>query len=166
VFSFLFSWFDDLLILIVDERRERATGAYDTVSYFFAKFFAELPINLIPGLIFGTILYWIVDLNNDRFGEFIGILLLEIVTAISLGLAVSAVSPNPEIATAIAIPCMIIPLLFGGFYSKFAWAYQTVFTRSPKKTKQTLCPLQSTWIRFQLSPTGYLTRRSFDGPSK
>eukprot|EP01037_Dinobryon_pediforme_P040803 gene40803-50166_t len=81
--------------------RERATGAYDTVSYFFAKFFAELPINLIPGLIFGTILYWIVDLNNDRFGEFIGILLLEIVTAISLGLAVSAVSPNPEIATTI-----------------------------------------------------------------
>lgn len=73
---------------------------------------------MIPGLIFGTILYWIVDLNNDRFGEFIGILLLEIVTAISLGLAVSAVSPNPEIATAIAIPCMIIPLLFGGFYSK------------------------------------------------
>lgn len=77
-----------------------------------------MPLNLFPGFIFGTIIYWIVDLNNARYGYFILILLLEIVTAIALGLAVSAVSPNPDVATGIAIPCVIIPLLFAGFYSK------------------------------------------------
>lgn len=98
--------------------RERSAGAYDTLSYFFAKFLAEMPINVIPGIIFGTLIYWIVGLNKVRYGYFLLILLLEVVTAIALGLAVSAASPNADLANAFVIPIVIIPLIFGGFYSK------------------------------------------------
>jgi hypothetical protein len=38
--------------------RERADNAYDAVSYFFAKFLAELPTNISPCVVFGTICYW------------------------------------------------------------------------------------------------------------
>jgi ABC-type multidrug transport system ATPase subunit/ABC-type multidrug transport system permease subunit len=96
--------------------RERSAGAYDTLSYFFAKFLAEMPINVIPGIVFGTLIYWIVGLNRVRYGYFLLILLLEVVTAIALGLAVSAASPNADFASAIVIPIVIIPLIFGGFY--------------------------------------------------
>ncbi len=88
------------------------------MSYFGAKFFAEMPVNVLPSFIFGCIIYWIVGLNRNRFGLFILILMLEIVTGISLGLAVSAISPNVEVAAAIGIPLTIVALIFGGFYSK------------------------------------------------
>jgi hypothetical protein len=77
-----------------------------------------MPINVIPSIIFGTIIYWIVGLSHTRFGYFLLIVLLEVITAIALGLAVSALSPNVDVASGIAIPCTIIPLLFAGFYSK------------------------------------------------
>lgn len=35
--------------------RERASHAYDTFSYFVAKFVAELPSTLFPGFIFGIV---------------------------------------------------------------------------------------------------------------
>jgi hypothetical protein len=109
-----------LSILRVHEHcRERAAQAYDTCSYFVAKFFAELPVNVSPGLLFGTIIYWLTDLQPIRFGYFLLILGLEIVTAISLGLAVGAASPTPGVASAVGIPIVIVNLIFGGFYSKY-----------------------------------------------
>jgi len=96
--------------------RERSNNAYDTLSYFCAKFFAELPLNLVPCLIFGCIVYWLVGLNPDRFGEFLLILMFQVVTAISLGLAISAFCPTPEAAMTLGVPMVIIPLIFGGFY--------------------------------------------------
>jgi ABC-type multidrug transport system ATPase subunit/ABC-type multidrug transport system permease subunit len=96
--------------------RERSAGAYDTLSYFFAKFLAEMPINVIPGIVFGTLIYWIVGLNPVRYGYFLLILLLLVVTAIALGLAVSAASPSADFASGIIVPIVIIPLIFGGFY--------------------------------------------------
>lgn len=99
--------------------RERSNHAYNTLQYFTAKFFAEMPLNLIPGLVFGIIIYWVSGLNPERFGIFLLILLFTIITAITLGIAISALSPNVETANGIGIPCVIIALIFGGFYSKF-----------------------------------------------
>jgi ABC-type multidrug transport system permease subunit len=98
--------------------RERSSGAYDTFSYCTAKFFAEIPINLFPSFIYGTIVYWLAGLNPDRYVYFILIVLLLASTAISMGLAVSAVSPNTDVANAVGIPFTIIAVVFGGFYSK------------------------------------------------
>ena len=49
--------------------RERAAHAYDTMSYFFSKFVAELPLNVIPSVIYGSIVYWIGGLNPSAFGD-------------------------------------------------------------------------------------------------
>lgn len=97
---------------------ERADGAYDAASYLIAKFFSELPINLFPAFLFGTIIYWIADLNEERFGQFISILLFEVATAIAIGLAISSYFPTVEAAAGFTAPTTIIFSLFGGYYSK------------------------------------------------
>ena len=96
--------------------RERSARAYDTLSYFIAKYFVEMPLNTLPALIYAIVVYWMVGLNPDRFGYFILIVMMEAVVGVSLGLAVSAIAPNTEIALALGPPTIIIALLFGGFY--------------------------------------------------
>jgi ABC-type multidrug transport system permease subunit len=96
--------------------RERAANAYDVFSYFVAKFLTELPLNVLPAFVFGCVVYWIVGLNSDRFGEFLGICMLEALTGVSLGLAISAFAPNFEAANALGPPLVVIALVFGGFY--------------------------------------------------
>jgi len=96
--------------------RERSNRAYDTLSYFIAKFFVELPLNLVPALIFSCVVYYIVGLNPNVFGYFILIVMLSALTAIALGLSISAAVPTVEAALALGPPCIIIALLFGGFY--------------------------------------------------
>jgi len=99
--------------------RERSSDAYDTYSYFVAKFIAELPVNVTPGFVFGIIIYWIVGLKANAFGYFLLILMMQVLTAISLGLAVSAISPNAGFATALGTPLVVIALIFGGFFSTY-----------------------------------------------
>lgn len=96
--------------------RERSMGAYDTLSYFTSKVFVEMPLNVVPSLIYSCILYYIVGLNSKTFGFFILILMLETVVSISLGMMVSAFAPSVEAANAIGPPFLIIGILFGGFY--------------------------------------------------
>jgi hypothetical protein len=95
--------------------RERSNRAYDTLSYFTAKFFVELPLNLVPALIFSCVVYYIVGLNEKVFGYFILIVMLVALTAIGLGLAISALVPTVEAALALGPPAIIIALLFGGY---------------------------------------------------
>ena len=103
--------------------RERSTNAYNTLSYFAAKFFVELPLNLLPCIIFVCIIYYMVGLNPHTFGTALLIIMFEVTTCISLGLAVSAIVPNAEAATALGTPCIIIALLFTGYFSKFFFMF-------------------------------------------
>ena len=98
--------------------RERVGRAYDTTSYFFAKFITELPLNVMPPFIFSCISYWIIGLNpnGDRFVLFFLIVMLESVAAVALGLAISSFSPNVETANALGPPLLVIGILFGGYY--------------------------------------------------
>lgn len=95
--------------------RERAANAYDSFSYFVAKLVSELPTNVLPALLFGCILYWIVGLQPGRFGQFLGIIMLEALTGIALGLAVSAFAPSIDAANALGPPLVVVALIFGGF---------------------------------------------------
>ena len=98
--------------------RERSANAYDVFSYFLAKFVCELPLNVLPCVIFGSILYFIVGLNPgpDNFFVFLGALMLEASAAIALGLVVSAAAPTVEAAIDFGPLTLIISLLFGGFF--------------------------------------------------
>ena len=98
--------------------RERSTDAYDTLSYFTAKFFTEMPLNVLPCILFTCILYWMTGLNPYSFGFHILILMYENLCAISIGLLISAMVPNVEVANALGPIVIVVFLLFSGFYSK------------------------------------------------
>ena len=96
--------------------RERSAHAYGFLSYFASKFVVELPIKVFPAVIYSHVVYWMVGLNKDRFGEFVGIMLVQILTCVMLGYAISATMPTIEASNAVGPLCMIIAILFGGFY--------------------------------------------------
>lgn len=98
--------------------RERSSNAYDTFSYFVAKYMCELPLNVLPCTVFGSIIYWIVGLNPEegRFGNFVAVLMMEAAIAVALGLSVSACAPTVEAAVNFGPLTLIISLLFGGFF--------------------------------------------------
>jgi hypothetical protein len=106
--------------------RERSTDAYDTLSYFTAKYFVEAPLNLLPCVIFVTIIYWMVGLNADTYGFHLLIVMCEVLTGISLGLTISALTPSIEAANALGPPAVIIALLFAGYYSEYS-SYSSLY---------------------------------------
>jgi hypothetical protein len=99
-------------------RREVEGNAYTFLTYFLAKFTSEIPFTLLPTLCFSLIIYWIVDLDPSaaNYGMFILILLVEVISALSLGLVISAFAPSVEAAMAISAPLLTCLILFSGFY--------------------------------------------------
>jgi len=67
-------------------------------------------------VVYGSILYFMVGLNPDRFPQFLGIAMSVSITAVSLGLLISAAMPTLEAANAVGPLLVIIMILFGGFY--------------------------------------------------
>ena len=99
-------------------QKEIDSNAYNLISYYVSKVLVELPFAMIGPVIFGVINYWIVGLNPifTRFMTFIGILILESFTALSLGIFISSLSPSVDIATALAPPLNVIFFLFAGVF--------------------------------------------------
>lgn len=99
-------------------KREHYGGMYRVDTYFIAKQLVDLPIYLVEPVILTSILYWMVGLNPDvlRFFTACGIVLLVTQVVLSVGYFLSCLSPNVDVALAIA-PVVIIPfMLFGGFF--------------------------------------------------
>jgi len=98
--------------------RERNAGAYDPVSYFVAKFLAELPFTLLGPTLYSIIVYWIADLQNEagHFFIFTATLMLLSVNVVTLGLAISAFAPSMEVASTMGAPFLVIGILFSGYY--------------------------------------------------
>jgi ABC-type multidrug transport system ATPase subunit/ABC-type multidrug transport system permease subunit len=115
-FSGLFSVLNSFPKEKVVVGRERTAGAYGFIAYFGSKFVVELPIKVFPSIIYSNIVYWIVGLNPTQFGQFQGIMLVQIITTVLLGYAISATMPTIEASNAFGPLCMIIAILFGGFY--------------------------------------------------
>ena len=98
--------------------RERAAKSYRLSSFYIGKVMAELPLNLVGPVLFGSVVYWLVGLNDDAgaFFRFIVILLETGFAAIGLGMLVASAAPNAQVATAFAPIIMVLMILFGGFY--------------------------------------------------
>lgn len=79
--------------------RERASKSYRLSSFYIGKLAAELPMNLVGPVIFGSAVYWLVGLNDDpgRFFAFLLILIETGFAAIGLGMVVAAAAPNAQV---------------------------------------------------------------------
>eukprot|EP01119_Soliformovum_irregulare_P020712 TRINITY_DN675_c0_g1_i1.p1 TRINITY_DN675_c0_g1~~TRINITY_DN675_c0_g1_i1.p1 ORF type:complete len:842 (+),score=177.45 TRINITY_DN675_c0_g1_i1:111-2636(+) len=98
--------------------RERANGMYRSSTYFFSKALCDLiPMRIIPPLILGGVVYWMVGLRPDfvAYGWFLVTVVLVSIVAGSLSLVISSVTPSLSLGNLVAILMLLFFLLFGGF---------------------------------------------------
>eukprot|EP00118_Oscarella_pearsei_P005221 m.23701 g.23701 ORF g.23701 m.23701 type:complete len:697 (+) comp28518_c0_seq2:216-2306(+) len=98
--------------------REHQSHVYRTSVFYLSKMMADTPFLILQVLIFSSISYFLIGLNEsaEKFFTFFGLCIIIAMVAISLGYTVSAGAPNVSVALAIG-PVSFIPfLLFGGFF--------------------------------------------------
>jgi ABC-type multidrug transport system permease subunit len=98
-FGNMFAVLDSFSSEKVIVERERAAKSYRLSSFYLGKLTAELPLNLISPLVFGSIVYWLIGLNDapGRFFFFLLILVETGLAAIGLGMAVAAAAPSVQV---------------------------------------------------------------------
>lgn len=99
-------------------QREYDSKLYSVGIYFLCKTLADIPFHILFPLIFMSIDYWMVGLNDDVGAFFIscGIVILVSNIAASFGYMVSCLARSTTAALALAPPLMIPLLIFGGFF--------------------------------------------------
>ncbi|XP_072039775.1 uncharacterized protein [Amphiura filiformis] len=98
--------------------KERASGMYRLSAYYLAKLTSELPLMIIFPTIHFNIYYWLGGLNNF-IGAYLaawGILILNTLVGQSLGLAISAYSPDMSTSITFLAIYMLSAMMLGGFY--------------------------------------------------
>ncbi|XP_072041015.1 uncharacterized protein [Amphiura filiformis] len=98
--------------------KERASGMYRLSAYYLAKLTSELPLMIIFPTIHFNIYYWLGGLNNF-IGAYLAawcILILNTLVGQSLGLAISAYSPDMSTAITFLAIYMLSAMMLGGFY--------------------------------------------------
>jgi len=96
--------------------RERTVQAYSTLAYFIAKVLVEIPLNLLPTLLYAVIAGLLIGLNPTTFGYYILIFMMYTLVIVALGLGIGAFAPSVDAASAMSAPFLVIGILFGGFY--------------------------------------------------
>ncbi|KAJ9474849.1 putative ATP-dependent permease (putative) [Pseudozyma hubeiensis] len=96
--------------------RERSAGTYRISSFYLSKILTEVPNQVVQRLLFYICVYWMVGLRQTAGAFFIwlGINLLQVATAIGLGLVIGCGSSSIELANVFAPVINVIFLLFGG----------------------------------------------------
>jgi len=97
---------------------EHSNNTYSLFSYYFSKFFAELPFQIMFPTVFTVITYWVVGLDTEfqKFLIFLAAIILVANIGQSIGLLVGTVVKDIAIANGI-LPLIVIPfVLFGGFF--------------------------------------------------
>ena len=99
--------------------RERQSSTYSTSSYFLARTISYVPQDLILPLIFISIAYFVVHLNETAESFFFAYLSLLLVSWMgsAYGLFLSALFQDLEVSLAL-VPILIAPfILVGGFFA-------------------------------------------------
>eukprot|EP00300_Choanocystis_sp_HF-7_P016356 c19385_g1_i1.p2 GENE.c19385_g1_i1~~c19385_g1_i1.p2 ORF type:complete len:669 (-),score=135.64 c19385_g1_i1:735-2741(-) len=124
-FLLLYFSFDPIfhtLMLFPSERpiflKERASGLYRLSACYLAKSGCEIPISLTFPLCIMVVVYWTTGLAvaADKFFIYILILVLQVLTAQSVGLLASAAIPNIKRAMVTCGLTILTFTLLGGFY--------------------------------------------------
>jgi ABC-type multidrug transport system ATPase subunit len=97
--------------------RERSNGFYSPIPYFFAKvFFDILPLRVIPPVLFGSIVYYMVGFYADQqvFLQFLLVLVLFNLATAAQCLMIAMLFKSSTIANLVASLTMLLSMLFGG----------------------------------------------------
>jgi ABC-type multidrug transport system ATPase subunit/ABC-type multidrug transport system permease subunit len=116
------SMMQPLMIFMQEKKvfnRERASRTFRVSAYYLAKTTAELPIQIIFPSIAVLISYWMAALNPDpgRFFTFWLIIVLTSWLGQAIGLTISAIVPNMDVAMAVTPLFQVWLMLFSGFYA-------------------------------------------------
>ena len=113
----------NVILIFPEERpcflREVHNNMYGPSPYFWAKIVSELPFSLAQPVIFGSIVYYAIGLNDINASYFFTFLLIVIITynaAQGYALVISAGFSDKQLAVTLT-PVLIIPfMLFAGFF--------------------------------------------------
>lgn len=96
--------------------RERSAGTYRISSFYLSKIITEVPNQVFQRIIFYAVVYWMVGLRQTAGAFFIwlAINVLQVGTAIGLGLVIGCGAQSIELANVFAPVINVIFLLFGG----------------------------------------------------
>ncbi|KAJ8755539.1 hypothetical protein K2173_019337 [Erythroxylum novogranatense] len=98
--------------------KERASGMYHLSSYFLARTFGDLPLELALPTAFVFIIYWMGGLKADPVTFILSLLvvLYNVLVSQSLGLAIGAILMDIKQATTLASVTTLVFLIAGGYY--------------------------------------------------
>jgi len=120
---------------LVVVNRERANRLYAVFPFYVSSMIVTLPIEAIPQMMYNAIIFFMTNLSGS-FWIFFGIMLLENVVGISLGMALSALFKNVQMASQVAPAVVILFLMFSGFLINensvpiyFVWLKEVSFIR-------------------------------------
>lgn len=125
-FLLLYLTFDPIfhvLLLISGEiailKKERQSGMYRLSAYYIAKSLADVPVGLAFPLAIMTVTYWATGLSRTagQFFVYLLTLVLQVLTAQSIGLLVSSAIVNLKKAMVTVGLVMLGMVLLGGFYA-------------------------------------------------
>jgi len=97
-------------------QKERASGFYSLSAYYMAKVVTNVPFALAGPMLFCCIVYPAADMRAgfEHFLIFLAVIVAEVVAASSLGMFLSSIASDPEIANAMAPAFNIIFTVFNG----------------------------------------------------
>ncbi|XP_044468100.1 ABC transporter G family member 14-like [Mangifera indica] len=98
--------------------KERSSGMYRLSSYFLARTFGDLPLELALPTAFVFIIYWMGGLKADPITFILSLLIVlyTVLVAQSLGLAIGAILMDIKQATTLASVATLVFLIAGGYY--------------------------------------------------
>uniref|UniRef100_A0A7S3CN10 Uncharacterized protein n=1 Tax=Strombidium rassoulzadegani TaxID=1082188 RepID=A0A7S3CN10_9SPIT len=118
-----FNAIQNVILIFPDERpvflREANNNMYSVSAYFWAKIISEFPSSLLTPVIFGSIVYFIIGLNDVfwyKFPLFLTIIFLIYNASSGYALIIGTLFSDKQLAVTLT-PVLIIPfMLFAGFF--------------------------------------------------
>lgn len=97
---------------------ERDGKWYQMIPYFLGKSIAELPQAIVLPFVYNLVSYFMVGLTVEasNFFAFCGVLILLYMAGSSLGLLVSAITPNFQLANVVGSVILIFVILLSGYF--------------------------------------------------
>ena len=98
--------------------RERASGLYSSAAYYLAVTTVVLPLEALPQILFGVVVYFMTNLRPGAvyFFNYVALMILENFVGIGLGMILSASFSSIKMAGDIAPAVVVLFLMFSGYF--------------------------------------------------